>query len=449
MSEKIVIPLAEEAERVILASLAMYGLQVFEDCRFLRVEMFYTSMRRTIYRVMCELLGKGVTPEVPALIESLTASRELEPLGGVVAVLDACDTLNASRQVAHYVGLVVAAWKRRSGIKISKSYERRFAEEQSVDDTLAQMQSDVFDVMQEKEQFEDPRILTMTTSLLNQTLDYSSSAMGLSYGHRDLNQFTNGMQPAEVTVVGARSGYGKSALATMATLSNAKRGIPVSFFSLEMDKKSVNQRLWSLASGLPFDAIRRKRLNDAQRRVLRRAAFEVGEFPIRVYDNAGMTLPQISAAARLDARVHGTKLIIVDYCQIVSIPGEGKMTIVDRVREVSRSLTALAKGEGVHLMLLSQLRKPLVGQQHHAPTIADLAESRQLENDAHVVILLHRGWDDVNGCPNCDSELIVAKNRNGSPATLKARFNTVTATFDSASHFGIHQVGAVCDDQTA
>lgn len=427
------VPVAEAGERVVLASLAEYGIDALEGCRNLRADMFYTSTHRTLFRAMCELLATGVTPEASAIADALRARGELDVIGGIAAVLDATDILNASKQVAHHSGAVVDAWKRRRGMALIESYSRRFAEEPSVDEVLAALQSEVFNVMQQKAKVEDPSLLAITVPILNRTLDYSKSAKGLSYGHCDLDAFTNGMQPGEVTIAGARSAVGKSALMIQAAYHNAKRGVGVSLFSLEMDERSVSERLWSLASKLPYEGIRRKLLDETQRKELERVALEMAEWPIRVYADGDISLAHIAATARMDARAHEMKLCIVDYAQIVNTEGN---TIVDRVRDTSRHLTKLAKAEGIHLMLLSQLRKLSIEQYNRPPRIDDLAESRQLENDGHIVLLLHRGWNEEAGCLSENAELIVAKHRNGRPGTVRAKFNFTTASFDTVPRWG-------------
>src|SRR5207245_608005 len=148
-----------------------------------------------------------------------------------------------------HVGIVLEKWKLRTGLRICERYSGQFADESPSDATLSLMQSEVFDAMQELTTRKDPRIASLTIPALERTLDYSRSAMGLSYGHGKLNDFTMGMQPKEVTVIGARSKVGKSSLMIQAAWCNARKGVPVSLFSLEMDELTVQQRLWSLASG--------------------------------------------------------------------------------------------------------------------------------------------------------------------------------------------------------
>jgi replicative DNA helicase len=414
------IPHSPESEKVVLASLAAYGHEALEACGRLREDMFALDANRVIFGVIVKLLEDGVEPDELAIRERLKVAGKLDSIGGFSVVLDVCDSMNANKSPGYHAQTVVEKWKLRTGIRICERYMSQFAEESPSDGTLSLMQAEVFDAMQELTKQTDPRIAAMTVPALETTLDYTTPAMGLSYGHGKLNDFTMGMQPGEVTVVGARSGVGKSSLALQAIYCNARKGIAGSFFSLEMNETTVQQRLWAMESGLPFNSIRRKLLNLSEQRSLREAAYRVAEMPIRIYGDGDMTLSQISAMARLDARRNGMQMFAVDYAQIVNADGKDERT---RVAAVSRTLTKLAKAEGIHLMLLSQLTKIPREQYNRPPHIGDLAETRQLENDCHVCILAHRGYDEGRSQIAFDSELIIPKQRNGGTGAIQAMFN--------------------------
>lgn len=420
-------PQALDAERIVLASLMGYGLLSSEACNRLRSEMFSLESNRTIFLVLQEMISDGLQPDEFLLAERLGKDR-LKSVGGLVYLSDLNDGTSRVKDPSQFVSILVEKWKLRTGMRICERYSSQFAEEAPSDATLSLMQAEVFDAMQELSKQQDPRIMAMTVPALEEALDYTKSPMGLSYGHDRLNDFTMGMQPGEVTVVGARSGVGKSSLALQALYCNAKAGHVGSFFSLEMNKETVLKRLWALESGLPFNSINRKLLNLSERRLLREAAYRIAEMDkIRIYDDGDMTLSQIAAVARLDARRNGMKLFAVDYAQNVNAEGNDEKT---RVASVSRTLTKLAKAEKVHLMLLSQLRKMPVEQYNRAPHMSDLAETRQLENDCHVCILLHRGYDEEKSQIAFESELIIPKQRNGGTGALQASFDKDYLRFD-------------------
>lgn len=420
------VPNSLASERVILSSLMGYGLSVMEACHRLRAEMFYTDAHRIVFSALIEMISEGKTPDEFSLAEHLGKTR-LASIGGIPFLIDLSDGLNRVKEPTQYVGIVVEKWKLRQGMRICERYGAQFAQEEPSDSTLSLMQSEVFDALQERAASRDANIAALTVPALESTLDYTRSAMGLSYGHTKLDEFTMGMQDGEVTIVGARSGVGKSSLMIQSVYGNAMQGKSCDIYSLEMDDLTVQQRLWALDSHLPFNAIRRKMLKDSERRALKEAAYRVAELPIRIYSDGDMSLAQIAATARLNARRNGMKLMAVDYAQRVNADGSDEKT---KVSAVSRTLTNLVKSERIHLMLLSQLRKMPVEQYNRPPHISDLAETRQMENDAHTCVLLHRGWDEEAARISMQGEIIVPKQRNGATGAMQATFNKDSLGFE-------------------
>lgn len=420
------VPHAIEAEKSILGSLALDGIVALEQCQRLRADMFYTDAHRQIFGAYVEMIEEGLEPSFQALI-ARRGNSWIDSVGGMGYIAELTEFIPRSLRLSGHVGIVIEKWKLRMGMRICERYTAQFAQEGPSDATLSLMQAEVFDVMQERATAKDSRIAALTVPALEATLDYKSSAMGMSYGHDRLDDFTFGMQDGEVTVVGARSGVGKSSLMIQAAYRVAKQGIPVDLYSLEMAETVVQQRLWALDSGLPFTAIRRKLLNLSEQRALRESAYRVAELPIRIYDDGDMTLNQIASMARLNARRNGMKLFAVDYAQRVNASGKDD---TERVKETSRTLTNLAKSEGIHLMLLSQLRKMPVEQYNRPPHVSDLAETAQMERDAHTIVLLHRGYDEESASIAMNGELIIPKQRNGGTGAMQTQFNPKSLIFE-------------------
>lgn len=420
-------PQAPHSEKVILASLLSYGLDALESCHRLRAEMFSLQSNREVFSALLGMIEDGIRPDEFSLGDRL-GEEKLRSIGGLSFLVDLNDGMNSVKEPSHHADIVIEKWKLRTGMRICERYSGQFQQEEPSDATLSLMQGEVFDAMQELAAKDEPHVSAYTVSILEETLDYSKSPMGMSYGHDGLDSFTMGMQPGEVTVIGARSGVGKSSMMCKAAHDNAKAGIPVDLFSLEMDRKPVMWRLWSIESGLAFGAIKNKTLNASEKNELSKAALRVGDMPLRIHRNSEMTLGQIAAMARLSARRNGMKMFAVDYAQIVNVP-EAKDEKT-KVSLVSRTLTKLAKSEGVHLMLLSQLRKVPSEMYNKAPNVGDLRETSQLENDAHAIILLHRGWDEEASRISYGGEMIIPKQRSGGNGALQTQFNPKQLTFE-------------------
>lgn len=421
------LPHSPAAERAILGCLMLDGITAFERCGRLREEMLALDSHRRIFSVLRHLIENEHPVDIISIVAGLRKARQLDSVGGVAYLSDMTNGIPRNFDCAHHVETIIEKWKLRSGLKICERYAVQFQEEENSDQTLSLMQSEVFDAMQEMTDRDDPSVKAYTVREIDAALDYLASPMGMSYGNEELDKFTLGMQDGQVTVVGARSGVGKSSLVCQAVAANCRIGVPVDVFSLEMKRGDVLRRLWAIEAELPFVAIQRKQLSPDQRRTLRAAAYRVADWPLRIHDDGELTLGQISALARLSARRNGMRMMAVDYAQIVNAEGRDERA---RVSSVSRTLTKLAKKEGCHLMLLSQLRKVPAEMYSKHPHIGDLRETGQLENDAHNVLLLHRGWDDENSRISYDAEIIVPKQRNGETGAIGATFNSRSLTFD-------------------
>jgi replicative DNA helicase len=420
------LPIAEASERAILGLLLLDGMIAMEHCQRLRPEMFSLDSHRRIYRTLSVMIADGISPDYMLVRNELEKRRELDTIGGPGYLASLTEDCLRS-QIVHHVDVVIEKWKLRTGMTICDRYQSQFAEQEDADTTLAAMQAEVFDAMHEMVAQDDPLVCAYTVRELEEVMDYEKSAMGDSYGHAQLDEFTFGRQPGEIAVVGARSGVGKTSLLLQAAAASCREGRPFDLFSLEMSRPKILRRLWALESGVSFQKIDRKWLNAMEQMCVRAAALRVGEWPLRIYDDAGMSLNQIAATIRLDVRRNGVTGFGLDYVQICDADGKDSYT---RCSNVSRTLTKLAKQEGVHGTLLSQLKKVPQESYGKPPHIGDLRETGQLENDCHIAILLHRGWDEAASAISYDAEIIVPKQRSGSTGAIQARFNPKTLSFE-------------------
>lgn len=423
-------PHDQRAENAVLGCLMLDGLEALERCHRLRADMFYLTSHQTVYAVLREIAEEGRQPDPMLVAEWLAKRGALEAVGGHAFLSDLGKDLPRRFDPHAHVDRIIEKWKLRRGITICDRYTSQFQAEDGADDLLAAMQGDVFDAMQEKALHVDPLVMAFTIPTLKAFMHPDDTPAGLGFGIPQMDSITGGMRPKEVTVIGARSGVGKSSLMCQVAAIHCPQGVAMDLFSLEMPKETLLHRLWSIASNVPFSKIHHPlRCEPWERRAVQEAALRVAEWPLRIHDDAELTLGHIASLARLSARRNRMKLFAVDYAQIVNAEGKDERL---RVASVSRTLTKLAKSESVHLMLLSQLRKVPAEQYSRAPHIADLRETGQLENDAHLVALLHRGWDEQTGSISHDAEVLLPKHRNGVTGTIPAKFNPANLTFGGA-----------------
>ena len=293
----------------------------------------------------------------------------------------------------------------------------------------------------------EARLLEMRADSENQTDQHVSSAvapmlermerdaqrkgdlLGLPCGVRGVDLLTRGFQPGQMIIAGGRSGVGKSSLLVGATQAICESGVGVQLFSVEMSREEVLQRLTAAVSRVPFPRIRdAKWASSADIVAIREATERISKWPLWICDYSALSIEQLTAQARLSIRRHKVRFVGVDYVQLVSAQGKDERL---RVSNVSRGLTRLAKSEQVAVMALSQLTRADRSARNQAPSMSDLRESGQLENDAHVVILLHRVWDEELSRLNSEGEIIVAKQRSGETGAIPAIYNRKTLLFEA------------------
>lgn len=426
-------PYSPEAERAVLGTILFDGDLAMQSCIRLRADMFALDSHRRIFAVMVQMLADGSTLDHMTLVEALRRNKSLDSVGGHAYVTDLGSGLPRRFNPAPQVELIIEKWKLRQVQRICNSFGSMAGEpDAAAGEILAEMQADVMDALTEAETQDDPLVKSYAEATINEFLEmakmHSSQLMGLSYGITKLDAFTEGMKAGEVTVVGARSGVGKSVEMLQAARKNCSDGVPVHLFSLEMTREQCQKILWSMESGVPFKKIRKPSwATVAEIQDVESAARRIAEWPLRIHDKSDMDVNQIAALARLSIRQHGTKLICVDYAQNVEADGRDERT---KVSKVSRTLTKLAKDEGAHMMILSQLRKVPPEMYSKPPTVGDLRETGQIENDAHIVLLFHRPWDEQYSRIADSAEILIPKQRSGETGVIQSNFNRNNMMFE-------------------
>lgn len=250
---------------------------------------------------------------------------------------------------------------------------------------------------------------------------------GLPTGLIDFDAMIGGLAPGEYAILGARPSMGKTALAlgialhVAQHLAKGKEGGRVGFFSLEMMRAAIAQRTLSLLSGVSASAIRRRMFTEEQFVRCERALKQAGALPIDVDDTKGLTINALRARIRRMVREYGTRLVVVDYLQLLTAPGDNESRQVE-VSTISRGLKSIAGECNIPLLVLCQLNRGVENRADNRPRMSDLRESGSIEQDADLVALLHReeyyhqndeSWRLANGDLIGAAEIIVAKQRNG------------------------------------
>jgi replicative DNA helicase len=267
--------------------------------------------------------------------------------------------------------------------------------------------------------------------LLIEKLSTDPSAFtGIPSGLSDLDALTNGLQKSEFIVIGARPSVGKTALAlTMAAHASINLKIPVAFFSLEMSESAIMLRLIASEARIPADRIRTGRIKTTDYDGLMEAASRIYEAPLYIVDLPNMKLLELRTMARRLVLERGVKIIFIDYLTLVTHENSD-LPRWEQIAAISRSLKALARELDIPIVALSQLKREAEGKQ---PTLADLRESGSIEQDADLIIFLHRDREISKTyetqSDQIETDIIVAKQRNGPTGKAPAWFKSSYAKF--------------------
>jgi replicative DNA helicase len=429
--DQIVVPHSVEAEKTILGCILLDNLAYGEAAETVSAEHFYLSSHREIYRAMGEMLANDQPVDIITLADDLMTQGKLSAIGGRAYLFSLTEGLPRHTNVVEYAAILGRKRMQRRVMAMAQdAMARAQGGEESPVEILAHLAAQADECIYGHAGADEPLVMAYSISALNRFHEQRAGKgeSGTSYGLGTLDEFTGGMRPGEVTVVGARSGVGKSSLMVQMAVANCRAGIPVHLFSLEMTREQALRRIWSIVSGVPFKVIDNPtRANASEVNAVNATAEMVSQWPLRIHDSGDMDIGQIVALARSSIRKYGTRVVAVDYAQNVADEARDERS---RVSNVSRKLTRMIKHERCALMLLSQLRKVDRESYSKPPHVGDLRETGQLENDAHLVLLLHRGWDDDEGRISSDAEVIIPKQRSGDTGILKAQFNRKTVIFE-------------------
>jgi replicative DNA helicase len=425
----------EHDEMYVLGHLLDDNDHLAEVRTIIAAEDFGLLTHQAIFRVICEQVDAGQEANILSVAKWIQLHNRLDLSVAYVADLTTNlivrdDKVRIARRVRGYAGCVAdTARKRRLGEMLETVSEETRLPLGDIDETLARLEERTVELRTKKK---SPQLWMEGTAqpFIEETIrkHLKRGLMGFLSGIVELDKLTNGIQVGEVTVVGARSGVGKSSLMMQVVVTACRAGRPVLVASLEMSKHAVMERVCATMCDVPYAIVRNPDKASADEMfAIEDAARRIEELPLRIIDDSAMAIDELVDEARLAVRRDGVRLVCVDYVQIVRAEGKDERL---RVAAVSRGLTRLAKQENVAVMMLSQLARADRSNANRRPTIGDLRESSQIENDAHVVLLLHREWDDEKNRLATNCELIVAKQRAGETGLVTTTFNPRTLTFD-------------------
>lgn len=433
-----------DAEQCVLGGMLLSKAAIDEVTELLTARQFYKPAHETIYTAILDLYAKGEPADPITVTAELERRGDLAKIGGASYLHGLVHTVPTAANAEYYAEIVheyaVLRELVQAGTQIVQLGYGGRGDLEAVKDKAS---ATLTNALAEREATNTAAIGDDYDAYLDdlEARRTNTDVTGIPTGFADLDLLTHGLHPGQVIIVAARPAMGKSTLALDFARSAAVRhGRPSAFFSLEMGRREIQDRTLSAEARIGLHHIRSGNLSDDDWTKAARVIQRITAAPLFIDDTASTTVTQIKARCRRLQQRHGLDLIVVDYLQLLT---SGLRRIENRqleVSEMSRSLKLLAKELEVPVVVLSQLNRGPEHRTDKKPILADLRESGSLEQDADVVILLHReDAYDKESARSGEVDLIVAKHRNGPTATITvanqlhyARFADMTAEPEAA-----------------
>ncbi len=420
-------PNDEAAEQSVLGAMLLSKDAIADVVESIRADDFYRPAHSTIYDTILDLYGRGEPADAVTVASELTKLGEITRIGGP-SYLHTLVSMVPTAANANYYGRIVReqAILRRLVTAGTRIVQLGYSGQGEVDDAVDRAQAEVYEVT-ERRASEDyaplSEIMQGTLSEIEAISNRDGQMVGVPTGFAELDALTNGLHAGQLIIVAARPALGKSTLGLdICRSASIKHGLTSVIFSLEMSRNEIVMRLLSAEAQVALHHMRSGQMSEADWAKLANKMGTVSEAPLYIDDSPNMTLMEIRAKCRRLKQRHNLQLVVVDYLQLMT-SGKRVESRQQEVSEFSRSLKLLAKELEVPVVAISQLNRGPEQRQDKRPMLSDLRESGSLEQDADMVVLLHREDAYDRESPRAgEADFIVAKHRNGPTATINVAF---------------------------
>lgn len=426
-----------DAEKSLIGAVLIDEEVLADVSEHVRPDDFYEKRHSVIFGGMMRLYEKHKPVDLLTLTDELKKKDELDIIGGSAYLSELTNYVPTAAHAEAYAELVATAAVRRRLIKASAEIsEMGFDEDTSTQELLEKAEAELFSVSDQslkQDLVSLESILTESFDRLEELHRNKGAIRGVRTGYRDLDNMTAGLQRSDLIILAARPAMGKTTLVTnlaynVATIAKQS----VLFFSLEMSKEQLVDRMLADASGVDSWNIRTGNLSDDDFSKLSEAMGEMAEAPIYIDDTPGLSVLEMRTKARRQAHEAPLGLIIVDYLQLMQASGRSDGNRVQEVSEISRGLKLIARELNVPVIALSQLSRSVESRSPQIPQLADLRESGSIEQDADIVMFIYR---EAYYNPETEREnitdLIIAKHRNGPTGKVELYFHPERLRFMS------------------
>ncbi len=434
-------PQAVDLEEAVLGAVMLEKDAVISILDILKPESFYKEAHQKIYRSVVSLSTREMAIDLLTVTEDLRSKGQLEEVGGALYLTQLTSRVASAAHIEYHARIIAQKYIQRELIRVSSEIQTRAYDESiDVDDLLDFSEQELFEIAEGNIKKETASLDVLLKEAINQIEEAGKredNLSGVPSGFTRLDRLTSGWQKSDLIIVAARPSMGKTAFAlTMARNIAVDHKRPIAVFSLEMSSLQLVNRLIVSETELPADKIRNGKLHEYEWQQLDYKIKKLVDAPIYIDDTPAISLFELRAKCRRLKIQHEVQAIFVDYLQLVTGAAENRGSREQEVSTISRSLKAIAKELNIPIIALSQLNRSVeLRSGDKRPQLSDLRESGAIEQDADLVIFIHRperyglNTDEDGNSLVGVAEIIVAKHRNGQVGDIRLRFKDNLAKF--------------------
>lgn len=429
------------AEKSLLGAIMLSDASLPEILTIIRPQDFYEKRHQTIFQAMASLYDQHKPVDLLTLTAELKAKKKLKEVGGAPYLTELSNFTPAATHAKAYADIIEKASVRRRLIKAGNDIANKaYEDDADVDSLIGTAEKDLYEVSDKivkSDYVPMAELLADAFDRIEELQKNKGALRGLKTGFRDIDKKTAGFQKGDLIIIGARPAMGKTTLAQNLAYNIAsinKKG--VLFFSMEMAASQIVDRIISDVSGVDNWKMRTGNISEEDFQKIGDALSEMDEIPIYIDDTSSMTIVELRNKARRAVHDHNDiGIIILDYLQLLSGTDTYKGQRVQEVSEISRGLKTLARELEIPVVALAQLSRNVTGREDPRPVLSDLRESGSIEQDADLVMFLHR--PDYYKQNNDDyeethiTELLIQKHRNGAIGKIELYFHPELLRFMS------------------
>jgi len=448
-------PQALDVEKIVLGALMIDKDAYSVICETIHPESFYEPRNQKVYAAIRDLAMAEKPIDIITVTDQLSKSGTLEDVGGPVYIAELSSRVASSANIEYHANIIAQKFLARQLIQFASDVETKaFDETIDVDDLMQHAEGALFELSQKnmkKDYTQIDPVIKNAMDVITRAAQNKDGLTGVPTGYHKLDDITSGWQASDLVIIAGRPAMGKTSFAlSMAKNIAADYKVPLAFFSLEMSNVQLVNRLISNACEIEGKKIQNGQLlPDEWDRLDKRVNSLLGA-PLYIDDTPGLSVFELRTKARRLVREHGVKMIMIDYLQLMNANGMRFSSRQEEVSTISRSLKGLAKELDIPILALSQLNRGVEsreGLEGKRPQLSDLRESGAIEQDADMVLFVHRPeyyhiyQDDKGRDLHGMAQIIIAKHRKGATGDVLLTFRGEYTRFENPDEGRLSSTG--------